>query len=116
MSTETRAAERKPRHTEIQVHALSTADRRRPTVAAVTDIVLHTRGEVTEARGGASRPRLFREATQLKTVGTAVVCKAGIEPRDFEEEILSVNAPCGGRPTITVITDAVHVAPSILFT
>ncbi len=86
------------------------------TETSVADIPSFTVSVTAVARGGAARPRLFREATQLKTVGTAVVCKAGIEPRDFEEEILSVNAPCGGRPTITVITDAVHVAQSILFT
>ena len=91
MSTETRAAERKPRHTEIQVHALSTADRRRPTVAAVTDIAQHTRGEVTEARGGVSPARLFREATQRKTVAAAHYV-AGDETTSVEVQVHAIGS------------------------
>ena len=49
-----RAAGREPRHVEIQVHAIDTADRRRPAVTAVADVAQRARGVVAVARGGAA--------------------------------------------------------------
>ncbi len=53
---------------------------------------------------GAERPRLFREATQLKTV-TATVCVARIEPRRAETQTLSESVAGRRRPIVSEGTD-----------
>ncbi len=62
---------------EIQVQAVDTARNGRPAEPGVADAHQIARVRKAVARGGVCL-RLFREATQLKTV-TAVVHAAGIE-------------------------------------
>ena len=51
--------------------------------------------------------RLFREATQLITVGT-VIRIAGIKPRCTEMQVMAANIVRLGRPNISVATDKVQ--------
>ncbi len=51
------------------------------------------------------RPRLFREATQLKTVA-AVALASEIEPRHVETQVQAADAARGGRPAVTEVADA----------
>ena len=60
---------------ENQIHAIGTADRRRPAATVDADDAQRARIPMAVARGGI---RLFREATQLKTVAAAAHA-AGIE-------------------------------------
>ncbi len=53
--------------------------------------------------------RLFREATQLKTVGAAVRA-AGIEPRHVEIQAHAIGTTDRGSPAETVVADAAQRA------
>ena len=88
---------------EPQEHAVSPAKSGRPTVPAAADARQNTRIPIAEARGGVCL-RLFREATQLKTVGA--VCRIARSQLDHAEiKISSINFTDRRRPAIAVASD-----------
>ena len=68
---------------------------------------------IAVARGGARLSRLFREATQLKTVGA--VCRIARSQLDHAEiKISSINFTDRRRPAITVASDIAQPARGTL--
>ncbi len=89
---------------EPQEHAVSPAKSGRPTVPAAADARQNTRIPIAEARGGVCL-RLFREATQLKTV-TAMMRVAGVEILRGKAQDHPVSFTHGGRPAVPVAAEA----------
>ncbi len=88
---------------EPQEHAVSPAKSGRPTVPAAADARQNTRIPIAETRGGVCL-RLFREATQLKTVGA--VCRIARSQLDHAEiKISSIDFTDRRRPAIAVASD-----------
>ena len=88
---------------EIQVQAVDTARNGRPAVPGVADAHQIARVRKAVARGGVCL-RLFREATQRKTVGT-VVWVADVEALRIETQVQTVDVACGGRPDEPAVAD-----------
>ena len=96
---------------EIQVQAVDTARNGRPAEPGVADAHQIARVRKAVARGapfgcftGSLYPRLFREATQLKTVGA--VCRIARSQLDHAEiKISSINFTDRRRPAIAVASD-----------
>ncbi len=105
--------------TEIQVQAVDAARGGRPAEPVIADRTQRAQVCDTVARGeptghfiGRLYPkfsprassRLFREATQLKTVA-AIVCAAGIEPRHAEIQVHAIGTADRGSPAVTAVAD-----------
>ena len=86
-------------HAEVQEHAVNFADGGCPTVSGVADIEQCAQRIGAVARGGV---RLFREATQLKTIG-ATVCTTWTEIRHGKAQVYSIVSVARRRVAVSVV-------------
>ena len=91
-------------HAEVQEHAVNFADGGCPTVSGVADIEQCAQRIGAVARGGA---RLFREATQLKTIG-ATVCTTWTEIRHGKAQVYPIVSAARRRVAVSIGADVVQ--------